>query len=289
MQATAGRAATWQRNERRNGASRSGSLSPADRLFWEGSLQREDLIARFGLSPAQATADIARLRDRLGSGIAYDISRRAYVPSEALSDAPSDAAGILAELRLMAEGIIDRSAGILSEPPTVEMVAALARAVDREVLRHVIWAIRDHKMIEATYVSFQRPEVTRRLLSPHALVFDGFRWHARCHDAGDGCFKDFLLSRLSEPRLCGEAEVTAEADVAWQSWRVLTIVPHPGLGEHQKRVVMLDYGMVDGELNLTVREAVIFYVKRRLGLVESHERRPAHEQHVVLKSDIPRA
>lgn len=117
----------------------------ADRLFWEGSLQREDLIARFGLSPAQATADIARLRDRLGSGIAYDISRRAYVPSEALSDAPSDAAGILAELRLMAEGIIDRSAGILSEPPTVEMVAALARAVDREVLRHVIWAIRDHQ------------------------------------------------------------------------------------------------------------------------------------------------
>lgn len=260
----------------------------ADRLFWEGSLQREDLIARFGLSPAQATADLARLRDRLGSGIAYDISRRAYVPGDALSDAPTDAAGLLAELRLMAEGIIDRSAGILSEPPAVELVAVLARAVDREVLRRVIWAIRDRNMIEATYVSFQRPEVTRRRLSPHALVFDGFRWHARCHDAGDGCFKDFLLSRLSEPRLCGEAAVTAEEDVAWQSWRVLTIVPHPDLGEHQKRVVMLDYGMVDGKLDLVVRQAVTFYAKRRLGLVESHEKRPAQEQHVVLESDRPR-
>lgn len=261
----------------------------ADRLFWEGSLQREDLIARFGLSPAQATADIARLRERLGSRIAYDISRRAYVPSDALTGAPTGAAGLLAELRLMAEGIIDRNAGILADPPAVETVAVLARSVDPEVLRRVIWAIRDRKMIEATYVSFQRPEVTRRWLSPHALVFDGFRWHARCHDDGDGCFKDFLLSRLSEPRLCEKAVVTAEADAAWQSWRVLTIVPHPGLGEHQQRVVMLDYGMVDGKLDLRVREAVTFYVKRRLGLVEPHERRPAHEQHIVLESDIARA
>ena len=260
----------------------------ADRLFWEGSLQREDLIARFGLSPAQATADIARLRDRLGSRIAYDISRRAYVPTDALTGAPTGAAGLLAELRLMAEGIIDRTAGILADPPAVEMVAALARSVDPAVLRPVIWAIRDRKVIEATYVSFQRPEVMRRRLSPHALVFDGFRWHARAHDAGDGCFKDFLLSRLSEPRIHGKAVVTAEADAAWQSWRVLPIVPHPDLTEHQKKVVMQDYGMVDGKLDLMVREAVTFYVKRRLGLIDAHEKRPAHEQHIVLQSDITR-
>lgn len=261
----------------------------ADRLFWEGSLQREDLIARFGLSPAQATADIARLRDRLGSSIAYDISRRAYVPTDALTGAPTGAAGLLAELRLIAEGIIDPTAGILASPPPVEVVAVLARSVDAEVLRSVIWAIRERKVIEATYVSFQRPEVMRRRLSPHALVFDGFRWHARAHDATGGAFKDFLLSRLSEPVLGGDAVAPAEADAAWQAWRVLRIVPHPGLTGHQKRVVMQDYRMTDGKLDLTVREAVTFYVKRRLGLVDGHEQRAPREQHIVLQSEIPRS
>lgn len=258
----------------------------ADRLFWEGSLQREDLIARFGLSPAQATADIARLRDRLGSCIAYDISRRAYVPTAALTGAPTDATGLLAELRLMAEGIIERGAGILADPPAVELVAALARSVDPGVLRPVLWAIRDRKVVEATYVSFQRPEVTRRRLSPHALVFDGFRWHARAHDAGDGRFKDFLLSRLSEPAPLAEAAVPAEADAAWQTWRLLRIVPHPGLAEHQRQVVMRDYAMTEGRLDLAVREAVAFYAKRRLGLVEGHDTRPAGEQHIVLQSEV---
>lgn len=254
----------------------------ANRLFWDGTLQRDDLISRFGLSPAQATADIARLRQRLGAGIVYDPSRRAYVPTDATPPPPTDAARLLSEIRLIGEGIIDPAAGLLAHPPPIETVAVLARAVTPETLRQVIWAIRDRRAIEADYVSFQRPEVTRRLLSPHALVFDGFRWHARAHDAGDGCFKDFLLSRLSEPGLCGDATAEAEQDTAWHTRRLLRIVPHPGLTEHQKRVVMLDYGMEDGGLDLEVREAVVFYVRRRLGLVEGHEHRPAHEQHIVL-------
>jgi predicted DNA-binding transcriptional regulator YafY len=158
-----------------------------------------------------------------------------------------------------------------------------------EVLRSILWAIRDRKVIEASYVSFQRPEVTRRRLTPHALVFDGFRWHARAHDAADGGFKDFLLSRLSKPAISGEAIVSAEADAAWQSWHTLPIVPHPGLSEHQKRVVMQDYGMAGGKLDLVVREAVIFYVKRRLGLVDGHEQRPSNEQHIVLQSGNTRS
>lgn len=258
----------------------------ADRLFWDGSLQREDLILRFGLSPAQATADIARLRERLGPGIVYDVSGRAYVPTDALTDPPTGATGLLAELRLIAERIIDRAAGILASPPPVEVAAAMVRSVDADVLRSVIRAIRERKVIETTYVSFQRPEVMRRRLSPHALVFDGFRWHARAHDATDGGFKDFLLSRLSEPAVGGEAVATAETDAAWQAWHLLRIVPHPGLTEHQKRVVMQDYRMSEGKLDLTVRAAVAFYMKRRLGLVDGHEQRPPREQHIVLHSEI---
>lgn len=257
----------------------------ADRLFWDGTLQREDLISRFGVSPAQATADIARLRQRFGAGIAYDPSRRAYVPTDQTSEPPTSATRLLAEMRLIGEGIIAPAYGVLSDPPPIEVVAVLSRAVEPETLRRVIWAIRDRRAIEANYVSFQRREATQRLLSPHALVFDAFRWHVRAHDAGDGRFKDFLLSRLSEPKPSGDAIAGAEHDTAWHTRRLLRIVPHPGLREHQRRVVMLDYGMQDGRLDLEVREAIVFYVRRRLGLVEGHEQRPAQEQHIILAAE----
>lgn len=257
----------------------------ADRLFWDGALRREDLIARFDLSPAQATADLSQLRRRLGPGIAYDISRRAYVPTPALSAPPTGASGLLAELRLIAEGILPAEAGRLATPPPVEIPGQLARAVPEAVLREVLAAIRGTGALEADYVSFQRPEAARRRLSPHALVFDGFRWHARAFDAGDGRFKDFLLARLSRAVPAGAADAPADADDDWIRRTVLRIGPHPGLTPHQRRVVEQDYDMKDGVLQLSVRQAVLFYVLRRLGLTQGHRGRPAHEQHIVLLDD----
>ena len=256
----------------------------ANRLFWDGTLQRDDLVRRFGLSPAQATADLADLRRALGAGIAYDVSRRAYVPTDATAIPPLDADGLLSQLRRIAEGVLEPGEGILSAPPPIEIAGYLARSVDPCVLRAVLWAIRDQSAISARYVSFQRPEVTRRRLSPHALVFDGFRWHARAHDAEDGRFKDFVLSRLSEPVATGNAAASSQQDAEWQKHVWLQIAPHPDLTEHQKVVVMMDYGMVDGLLSVRVRQAVEYYTRRRLGLGPGHERRPPQEQQIVLAS-----
>ena len=63
----------------------------------------------------------------------------------------------------------------------------------------------------------------------------------------------------------------------------LEIAPHPGLDPHQRRVIARDYGMdAKQRLLLKVREAVLFYVRRRFGLTDGHEKRPAQEQHIVL-------
>jgi predicted DNA-binding transcriptional regulator YafY len=261
----------------------------ANRLFWDGALQREDIIRRFGVSPTQATSDIARLRAALGPAIAYDVSRRAYVPGSgeggsAAMVPPADAEVLLQELRLITEGCLPSDLSILSSPPPVTIAGTIARAVETGVLRAVLVAIRDKGALAADYVSFQRPDVSRRILSPHALVFDGFRWHARAHDAEDGRFKDFVLSRLSEPAAAGPARIGAIADAAWNNMVTLSIIPHPGLSPHQKAVVMRDYGMTGGKLALTVRDAVSFYARKRLGLIDGHADRPPHEQQIVLAS-----
>jgi predicted DNA-binding transcriptional regulator YafY len=255
----------------------------ANRLFWDGALRREDIMRRFGVSPTQATSDLARLRAALGPDIAYDVSKRAYVPGVGMAAPPAGAEVLLQELRLIAEDCLPAELGILSTLPQMTIAGATTRAVDTSVLRAVLSAIREGDALEANYVSFQRLGTGRRTLSPHALVFDGFRWHARAHDAEDGRFKDFVLSRLSEPVPAGPARAATAADTAWNTIVTLSIIPHPGLTLHQKAVVMRDYGMTAGRLDLTVREAVAFYARKRLGLIEGHADRPPHEQQIVLE------
>jgi len=255
----------------------------ARRLYWDGTINRDDLMRRFGVSANQATADLARLKDAYPDGFAYDTVARRYRAREQFQPHEADPARLLRELRLVAEGHLDPQDSVLASVPALAIAEVPERSVDGAVLRPVLAAIRDRHAIGARYVSFQRPGERRRVLSPHALVFDGFRWHVRAHDASDDTFKDFVIARLSRVAPAGTWQRVPAEDAAWNRLVTLEIAPHPGLDPHQRRVIARDYGMdAKQRLLLTAREAVLFYVRRRFGLTDGHEQRPAQEQHVVL-------
>lgn len=255
----------------------------ARRLYWDGTINREDLMRRFGVSANQATADLARLKDAYPDGFTYDTVARRYRALPQFLPQEADPARLLRELRLVAEGHRDPQDSVLGSVPALAIAELPERSVDAAVLRPVLAAIRDRQAIGARYVSFQRPGERQRVLSPHALVFDGFRWHVRAHDAGDDTFKDFVIARLSRVAPAGAWQQLPGEDAAWNRLVTLEIAPHPGLDQHQRRVIARDYGMdAQQRLRLKVREAVLFYVRRRFGLVEGHEQRPAQEQHIVL-------
>jgi predicted DNA-binding transcriptional regulator YafY len=257
----------------------------AQRLFWDGSINRDDLMRRFGVSANQATADLARLKETYPDGFAYDPVARHYRAAPDFTPGEPDAAAMLRELRLIAEHHLDPAQATLAVAPPLAIAELPERAVDAAVLRPVLAAIRDRRAIRSRYVSFQRPGERQRTLSPHALVFDGFRWHVRAHDADDDRFKDFVIARLSRVSEAGAWLRHPAEDAAWNAMTTLEIAPHPGLDSHQRRVIGRDYGMdARQRLRLQVREAVVFYVKRRFGLVAGHETRPAAEQHIVLIS-----
>ncbi|MGA3851258.1 WYL domain-containing protein, partial [Escherichia coli] len=67
--------------------------------------------------------------------------------------------------------------------------------MNAQILRSVTAAIRQSQAIEIRYQSLSRPEPRWRWIAPHAIGFDGFRWHARAYCETDRTFKDFLLSR----------------------------------------------------------------------------------------------
>ncbi len=253
------------------------------RLIWDGRINRLDLVTRFGVSPNQATADLKRFEAAHPGALAYDTRARTYRAGPGLH-APSteDGRSLLRELRLIAEGVMPIEEGTLSAPPPLALAEAPLRQVPEVVLAAVITAIRDRREIEAVYQSFSTPAPRRRRIAPHALVFDGFRWHARARDIEEDRFKDFVLGRLTQIAIRGAASSNPADDVEWHNRVELIIAPHPGLSAHQRAVIAADYGMIQERLLLPIRQAVVYYVKRRLGLLPGHERLAPNDQQIVL-------
>ena len=130
-----------------------------------------------------------------------------------------------------------------------------------------------------------RPEPAWRWIAPHAIGFDGFRWHARAYCLSDNSFKDFLFSRILETRNAKASPTRVEDDVAWNEELTLEIGPHPELSDAQQKVVGLDYGMRDGRAQIRVRKALLYYALKRLGLdTDPSARRPQDQQIVLLNA-----
>lgn len=253
------------------------------RLVWEGQINRADLVRQFGVSPNQATADFRRFEAAHPGALRYDTRGKTYrLGHGSMPPGAEEVADLLRELRLIAEGVMPKSEGTLAWPPPLALAEGPSRRVDPEILHAVVAAIREGRTLEAGYRSFTTPGTGRRRLEPHALVFDGFRWHARARDAEAGAFKDFVLGRLSQAELSGPAAGSADDDRDWHELVEIVVAPHPGLAPYQRAAIEADYGMTDGRLALRCRRAVAYYLRRRLGLIPGHEQLAANDQHIVM-------
>jgi hypothetical protein len=259
------------------------------RLFWTGRLNRSDLIESFSLSTQQASVDISEYHEGRKSNLTYDRKARCYRRGKNFRPRyyEPDAAGFLTQLRAVKDGLIAEDHSWLGVFPDYAGTPFPARGVNPEILRDVYTALIDKKALMLTYQSLSRPEPSARVIEPHALAFDGFRWHARAFCRTDGLFKDFLLSRILETRDMLDREADPADDHAWNEEVVLKIGPHPDLSDTQKRVFEMDYGMVDGVANIPVRRALLYYALKRLGLdTDPSARRPQDQQIVLLNRDI---
>ena len=52
------------------------------RLFWEGSVNRSDITARFSVSVPQASKDLAQYQETAPDNLSYDRRAKCYVPTE---------------------------------------------------------------------------------------------------------------------------------------------------------------------------------------------------------------
>ncbi|MBF0108691.1 MAG: WYL domain-containing protein [Magnetococcales bacterium] len=258
------------------------------RLFWEGKINRRDLIEQFGVSMPQASADFNQYQEMAPGNLVYDIRAKRYYPAKEFNPRflNPDSDRYLANLLSMSSGILTAEESWLSAIPSYDVLPQPRRAIDPERLRRVVVAIREGVALQIRYQSMSAPEPEWRWITPHALAFDGYRWHARafCHKAG--AFKDFVMARIAGIRGTKEHDLNPEEDREWHEVIDVRIGPHPGLTENQRKAIELDYGMENGEMVISVRKGFLFYFLKRLGLdLDPNVRQPRHQQIVLLNRD----
>jgi hypothetical protein len=258
------------------------------RLFWEGHVNRGDLIDKFGISQNQASGDLNRYIALAPDNMVYDKSGKSYVRSSSFKPLflKPDASQYLAQVRSVAEGIVTPEDAWIGNLPTFDATPSPARGIDPTVLRSIVIAIRRRDAVEVRYQSMSSPDPEWRWIAPHALAFDGFRWHARSFCEKSGEYRDFVISRIIDTRQSRSTEMQATADVAWDEIVALEIGPHPELSPNQKRVIELDYGMQNGRVVIPVRRALLYHALKRLGLdTDPAARNPQDQQIVLINKD----
>lgn len=258
------------------------------RLFWEGHVNRSDLIDKFGVSPNQASGDLNRYIALAPDNMVYDKSGKTYVRSPTFKPLflKLDATQYLSQVRSIAEAVITPEDAWIGNLPTFDATPAPARGIDPVVLRSIVIAIRRHEAIEVLYQSMSAPDPEWRWIAPHALAFDGFRWHARSFCEKSGEYRDFVISRILEARHTRAAKKQAVSDASWDEVVELEVGPHPDLSANQKKVIELDYGMQNGSVTIPVRRALLYYALKRLGIdTDPSARKPQDQQIVLLNKD----
>ena len=226
-----------------------------------GRLQTNDLQAIFGIKRVQASRDISRYRAMRPNNLRYDPSQRCYLASDEFDPVfLPDTSGntLLSALRCARSPL---SVILLRTPPVTAHAEPTGPTIDLPVVRHVVRAIVHKEAIEVTLE--QRGEASQDMLWPHTLVWNGYRWHARCYSEQAGAFTDIPLHSIIKapppfPRSQGtEEQHGAAADRAWQEQLTVTLSPAASLDQTQRNEVMNHYGMREERLELTVRLAML--------------------------------
>jgi WYL domain len=241
--------------------------------FWRGVVNRQDLVETFGLSMAQASADLQRYQEMNPGALVYNLKRKRYEGAPELTPKLHEPrieeamglflpgggqAGKVSSFEWLRDGDVGESKVEVLEPPQ--------RRANLTVVRRVFLAVHNEQRLRIKYHSVHSSAAAWRWIRPHAFAHDGSRWHARAWCEKNADHRDFSLGRMSDADWPEDAPPQAVKDNDWIEEVTLTLRPAKGLDEAQKRAIELDYGIRRGRLKITVRKAMEGYLRDRLHL-----------------------
>lgn len=234
--------------------------------------------------------DLALYQQMAPRNISYNKQQKAYVATPEFSPVftPGDSWSFLNQVRQVEARLLPKEATFLGSYPPVGVVSPPLRSVSTSVLRLVLEAIRINRTLRVFYQSMNRDKPTHREIGPHAIVFDGMRWHARAYCFEHREFRDFVMARILQCEPTENENVDASVDDCWNTVVTLTLVTASNLKEGQKRAVALEYGMEEYRLSIPTRKALLLYVLRQLPLVTNDISSKHNHLQVENKDEISR-
>lgn len=229
------------------------------RLYFLGSVNRADIVTRFGLKEAAASRDLSLYRNLAPKNLAYDTVVKTYIAHERFK--PLFSVSASQALSALLSGLGDDFIGTPHPLVSCEAPTQL-NTPNIDTLASITRAIHNEKVLKIHYRSLSSG-LNKREIVPFALVDNGLRWHVRAYDRARDRFADFVVNRIETARLLDKTipeEQTKAADNQWNRIVDLHIVPHPKLSHPE--TIEMEYGMSGGELKLQLRAAVAGYALR---------------------------
>jgi predicted DNA-binding transcriptional regulator YafY len=237
--------------------------------LWEGRLTSNSLMTAFGIQRQQASRDINTYRtDVAPDNLVYDQQLKGYKPTNNFS--PMLTKGVMNEYLHLLNSRTDltcRFEQLNIQQANIEVIQPLSREASPEIIRPMVKACREQSRLEIQYASLSNPVPEIRVVSPHTLIYNGFRWHVRAHCEKNNDFRDFVLSRITDiPDFVTKSERQSDEDTAWTSQVVINVIPDPRMTPHQRQVIARDYGMKSERMEISTRGALFTIICNRLGL-----------------------
>ncbi|TQV75162.1 WYL domain-containing protein [Aliikangiella marina] len=253
--------------------------------LWEGRLTTNHLRQAFGIGRQQASKDINFYNSEIApNNLEYDTKLKGYRPSESFSCVVTK--GDINEYLYLLASRQDLSSKIeyldISQA-NITSISPPLRNVKPEFVRPIIEAARDRMRVEIQYTSLSKPEPRDRMIAPHTLVFNGYRWHVRAFCEETNMFKDFLLSRMTDiSEITLKAQQSEADDEDWNQFVEIIVEPDKRLNNAQQKVIEHDFAMMNGQMIIKTRAPLVTYYLQLLRIDKSELHPiPAAQQLVV--------
>ena len=255
--------------------------------WWEGRLTTGHLMQSFGISRQQASKDInTYITEHAPRNLTYDKQLKGYIPSKHFKPRfIDDSASAYLHLLYQNNERAPHIEGLALAYAHTKVLEVPDRSIRPQILRPLLKACREGLRLETEYVSLANPEPEVRLIAPHTLVYTGMRWHVRAYCEKNGKYRDFVLSRLrGEPELLGKSDNPIGEDHVWQTAVDLVITPDQRLAAMQRAIIEADFGMLDGQLVIPSRQALVKYVLQRYQIDPKNLDPKPEAQQIVVKN-----
>src|SRR6266852_6348735 len=105
------------------------------RLFWEGRINRSDIMERFAISTPQASKDLSLYESMAPGNLCYDVSAKSYLASSTFRPQfiEPNADGFLTQLRNISDRTLPVGETWLGSPPSAESMPIPNRRVSVNV------------------------------------------------------------------------------------------------------------------------------------------------------------